>query len=84
MKEMAAPTRGRSPAGWANPPSSGTLASTVVELPVHADASTELAPLPEVPEPLAAVIHRALARRPADRFPDVHALAKALKPFAAA
>jgi serine/threonine-protein kinase len=37
---------------------------------------------PDVPEPLATVIHRALARRPADRFPDVHALAKALKPFA--
>jgi len=38
---------------------------------------------PEVPAALAAVIHRALARQPADRYPDVHAFAKALKPFAA-
>jgi len=37
----------------------------------------------EVPAALAAVIHRALARKPEDRFPDVHAFAKALKPFAA-
>jgi serine/threonine-protein kinase len=36
----------------------------------------------EVPEALAAVIHRALARRPQDRFPDVHACANAIKPFA--
>ncbi len=37
---------------------------------------------PEVPEALAAVIHRALAREPKDRFPDVDAFRRALLPFA--
>jgi serine/threonine-protein kinase len=36
-----------------------------------------------VPEDLARVIHRALSRSPEDRYPDVHAFARALKPFAA-
>jgi serine/threonine-protein kinase len=36
-----------------------------------------------VPDGLAQVIHRALKRYPEDRFADVHAFAKALKPFAA-
>ena len=36
-----------------------------------------------VPDGLAQVIHRALSRYPEDRFPDVHAFAKSLKPFAA-
>jgi serine/threonine protein kinase len=39
---------------------------------------------PEVPEGLAAALHRALARKPEGRYPDCHAFAKALKPFAAA
>jgi serine/threonine-protein kinase len=47
----------------------------------------ELVPLrerrPTVPDELAQVIHRALSRYPEDRFPDVHAFVKALKPFAA-
>jgi serine/threonine-protein kinase len=38
---------------------------------------------PEVPAALATAIHRALALQPGDRYPDVHAFAKALKPFAA-
>jgi hypothetical protein len=38
---------------------------------------------PSVPDGLAQVIHRALSRYPEDRFADVHAFAKALKPFAA-
>jgi eukaryotic-like serine/threonine-protein kinase len=37
---------------------------------------------PEVPEGLAAVIHRALARKPEQRYADVRAFAKALAPFA--
>jgi serine/threonine-protein kinase len=37
---------------------------------------------PDLPEELAAIIHRALAKDPADRFPDVDAFKKALKPFA--
>jgi serine/threonine-protein kinase len=37
-----------------------------------------------VPDALAQVIHRALKRDPDARFPDVHALGKALRPFAAA
>jgi serine/threonine-protein kinase len=37
---------------------------------------------PEVPQPLATVLHRALARRPDDRFPSVSALQGALRPFA--
>jgi len=36
----------------------------------------------DLPPALAAVIHRALARQPADRFPDVAGLRKALLPFA--
>jgi serine/threonine-protein kinase len=37
---------------------------------------------PDLPSGLAPVIHRALARRPEDRFPDVGTLAVALTPFA--
>jgi len=37
---------------------------------------------PEVPEGLATVIHRALAHRPEDRYPDVRAFARELLPFA--
>lgn len=37
---------------------------------------------PEVPDALAAVIHRALAKSPADRFPDALAMRDALAPFA--
>jgi len=36
----------------------------------------------DLPPALAAVIHRALSRQPADRFPDVAGLRKALLPFA--
>jgi serine/threonine-protein kinase len=38
---------------------------------------------PDVPGPLAAAIHRALARRAEDRFPDVAALRAALLPWSA-
>ena len=38
----------------------------------------------EIPAELAAIIHRALARSPGDRFPDVRAMRDALRPFAAA
>jgi serine/threonine-protein kinase len=37
-----------------------------------------------IPEPLARIIHRALARSPQRRFPDVRSLHKALEPFARA
>jgi serine/threonine-protein kinase len=37
---------------------------------------------PELPAALAQAIHRALSRRPADRFPDVQAFHQALLPFA--
>ena len=37
---------------------------------------------PTTPPELAAIIHRCLARDPAERFPDVAALAAALAPFA--
>jgi serine/threonine-protein kinase len=37
---------------------------------------------PEIPDKLAAIIHRGLARLPADRFADVAAMRRALKPFA--
>jgi len=37
---------------------------------------------PDLPEPLAAIVHRALSRDPADRFPDVRAMRAALLPFA--
>ncbi|MBX9584405.1 MAG: serine/threonine protein kinase, partial [Gemmataceae bacterium] len=36
---------------------------------------------PELPAGLAAVVHKALARDPADRFPDVTAFRRALGPF---
>jgi serine/threonine-protein kinase len=36
---------------------------------------------PDVPPQLAAVIHRALAKEPEGRFPDVRALRKALREF---
>lgn len=36
---------------------------------------------PAIPEALAQAIHRALAREPADRFPDVQTLREALSPF---
>jgi serine/threonine-protein kinase len=36
---------------------------------------------PDLPEDLAQVIHRALARDPAERFPDVAAFREALAPF---
>jgi serine/threonine-protein kinase len=36
----------------------------------------------EIPTELAAIVHRALARKPEDRFPDVRALSDALRPFA--
>ena len=39
---------------------------------------------PELPEALAAVIHRGLARQPADRYPDAASLARALEPFMSA
>jgi serine/threonine-protein kinase len=38
---------------------------------------------PDVPRGLAEVIHRALAREPGDRWPDVTALRRALQPFRA-
>jgi serine/threonine-protein kinase len=37
----------------------------------------------DVPAELASIVHRALARSPEDRFPDVRALRDALRPFAA-
>ncbi len=37
---------------------------------------------PQVPEGLAALVHRALAKDPAGRFPDVRSFRSALKPFA--
>jgi serine/threonine-protein kinase len=37
---------------------------------------------PELPEALALAIHRALAREPAGRYPDVASFAAALRPFA--
>ena len=37
---------------------------------------------PEVPDALAAIIHKALARSPLDRFPDARAMKDALSPFA--
>lgn len=37
---------------------------------------------PEIPEDLATIIHKALNREPADRFPDVAAFRAALAPFA--
>jgi serine/threonine-protein kinase len=39
---------------------------------------------PELPEALAAAVHRALARKPEERFPDVRALRAALGPLAGA
>jgi serine/threonine-protein kinase len=39
--------------------------------------------LPELPESLAAIIHRSLAREPADRFDSAQAMRKALLPFLA-
>ncbi len=36
----------------------------------------------DVPEPLAVIIHKALARDPGDRYPDVRAFLAALTPFA--
>jgi hypothetical protein len=35
-----------------------------------------------VPPELEQAVHRALARRPGDRFPDVDAFRQALEPFA--
>jgi hypothetical protein len=37
---------------------------------------------PDLPEALAEAVHRALARRPEDRFADVGELRQALLPFA--
>jgi serine/threonine-protein kinase len=37
---------------------------------------------PDLPEGLAAIIHRALARDPQARYPKVRALRRALLPFA--
>ena len=37
---------------------------------------------PEIPDVLARIIHRALAKAPADRFPDAKAMKDALVPFA--
>jgi serine/threonine protein kinase len=37
---------------------------------------------PEVPDGLAEIIHRSLAKAPADRFPDARAMKDALAPFA--
>lgn len=39
--------------------------------------------LGEIPAELAAIVHRALARAPEDRFADVRAFSDALRPFAA-
>ncbi len=36
---------------------------------------------PDIPEELAAVIHRSLAKEPADRFPDVQTMREALQAF---
>jgi serine/threonine-protein kinase len=36
----------------------------------------------DLPEDLAEIVHRALARSPAERFPDVRALRQVLRPFA--
>lgn len=37
----------------------------------------------DIPDELAAIVHRGLARAPGDRFPDVRAMREALRPFAA-
>ena len=37
---------------------------------------------PDLPEALAAVVHRGLAREPAARFPDAAAMRDALRKFA--
>jgi serine/threonine protein kinase len=39
---------------------------------------------PEIPDGLAEIIHRSLAKAPADRFPDARAMKDALAPFARA
>jgi eukaryotic-like serine/threonine-protein kinase len=39
---------------------------------------------PEIPNALAEIIHKALAKAPADRFPDANAMKDALTPFAKA
>jgi hypothetical protein len=35
----------------------------------------------DLPEALAAIVHRSLARTPAERFPNVAAMRTSLKPF---
>jgi serine/threonine-protein kinase len=57
-------------------------ASAALMLIQHGEPTPIRARRPELPEELAAVIHRALARDPAARFPDVLAFRTALKPFA--
>jgi pSer/pThr/pTyr-binding forkhead associated (FHA) protein len=37
---------------------------------------------PDLPDGLGAVVHRAISKEPEDRFPDVEAFRKALKPYA--
>ena len=60
-----------------------TDSNTVVPNSKYARVERELRYLlPDLPEGLAKVIHKALAREPGDRFADAEAFRQALVPFA--
>ena len=60
----------------------GTTAAAVTSSVLRASVFPLLSRRPAAPPELAAIIHRCLARDPAERFADVAALAAALEPFA--
>jgi eukaryotic-like serine/threonine-protein kinase len=60
----------------------GSTAAAITSAILRASVFPLLARRPAAPAELAAIIHRCLARDPAERFADVAALAAALEPFA--
>jgi eukaryotic-like serine/threonine-protein kinase len=66
------------------PPFTGDSVMHVASKIFNEDPVSLIELRPDVPADLSAVVMRCLRRRPADRYPDVRALAQALAPFAPA
>jgi len=66
------------------PPFTGPSPAAVIDMQQHRDAPDLRSVRPELPNMLAAVIARALQKRPADRWPTAEDMRQALLPFSLA